>query len=72
MLYSGAVNSDDVCLEEPEAELPVTGEGNSAEEQETARHDAPKKPGKPNFWENLSNRVSRIFSTPDEDDSDLI
>lgn len=73
VLYSGANDSDAECLTMPGArDLPVTGEGNEpetgADEPDSPR---PRKEGS-KFWKNVSKRVSEIFKSPDEDDSDLL
>lgn len=72
ILYSGASDSEDECLEIPGTqELPVTGVGNEPE-PETA-DDTPGKPKKKNkIWEKFHKSIADIFSNPDEDDSDLI
>lgn len=75
ILYAGASESDAECLEIPGAhELPVTGEGNEPEEErerEEERHRQPKKKGS-SRWGAFSKRISELFKTPDEDDSDLM
>lgn len=77
VLYSGASGSTDECLEQPGAnELPVTGEGNEEEntEEENRRLNArrERENARSKFWQKVQERVSNIFRTPGEDDSDLL
>ncbi len=75
ILYSGATASaDDECLEMPGAnELPVTGEGNEDDPEETPRERVEPSGGRRNrLWQKFHDRVANIFKTPGEDDSDLI
>lgn len=76
VLYSGAVESEGACLEEPEPEqVPITGEGNE-EGAETATGTNGTKGGNKGtnggIWEKLSNKIAGMFSAPKEDDSDLL
>lgn len=76
VLYSGASESEDECLEMPGSQqLPITGEGNAEEEEyreeeETERRRKPKNQN--SIWGKMQKRISEIFSNPDEDDSDLL
>lgn len=73
ILYSGASSSDVVCLEEPQGEsLPVTGEGYEEEQEEQESERRHKKKEGPNLFGKWKNNIARLFSAPDEDDSDLI
>lgn len=74
ILYSGASESEEECLELPGAEeLPVTGTGNPKEGEESEEKPQRKKPG---VWGKMargfSNKVSQLFSNPGDDDSDLL
>ncbi len=73
VLYSGASESDAECLAMPGAQdLPVTGEGNEPEfTNEEIEERKTRKEG-PRFWDKISRRVSEIFKSPEEDDSDLL
>lgn len=72
VLYTGASESDEECLEMPGAnELPVTGEGNE-EETVGASDDAQPRKRDNSFWDKLRTKVSDMFTNPEEDDSDLI
>ncbi len=72
VLYSGANQTDDECLEMPGAqELPVTGEGNSDETRTDTPHK-PQKPRKDGFMKKWGTRISELFGGPADDDSDLI
>lgn len=76
ILYAGASESDAECLEIPGAhELPVTGEGNEPEDEEKELHKDKDKEAKKkgsSRWGILSKRISELFKTPEEDDSDLM
>lgn len=75
VLYCGAVDSDDECLEMPGLnELPATGESNVYEDDEPDDDgkyvENHKKVNK--FWDRFQKKVSNLFSGSDEDDSDLL
>ncbi len=76
VLYAGATHSTDECLEEPKPhELPATGTAAAETEprEDEPREPKPKRPGKFNtFFRNVGDRMSRLFTTPDEDNSDLL
>lgn len=73
VLYSGASVSDTVCLEEPQGEsLPVTGEGYEDPEAETETKKGPNRTHGPKIWEQWKSNIAKFFSTPGEDDSDLL
>lgn len=74
VLYSGASDSDDECLEIPKAEeLPVTGEGyeDTEEREEERRKERQHKEKGSKLWGKFSKRISDMFKS-DEDDSDLL
>ena len=73
ILYSGASESDDECLEIPgENELPVTGEGNP-DERGTDTEQKRKEHGQRNgIFGSIRNRVANFFAGSEDDDSDLI
>ena len=73
ILYSGASESDDECLEIPgENELPVTGEGNT-DERGTDTEQKRKEHGQRNgIFGSIRNRVANFFAGSEDDDSDLI
>ncbi len=74
VLYSGAMDTDTECLEQPGSEeLPVIGEGNEPIDYE-GQPEAQKKRKKKNngMWEKFQRRISGIFSSDGEDDSDLL
>lgn len=78
VLYSGGSESDIDCLDFPGAEdLPVTGEGNEPidpEEENTdgGRGKKRKKDKGPSMWDRLHRKISGMFSSEEEDDSDLL
>ncbi|MDE7402845.1 MAG: cell division protein FtsA [Muribaculaceae bacterium] len=74
VLYSGAADSEEECLETPGApELPANGQPNPVEEQAPAPEPRKTKTSVwSRFTKDLSRRVSDMFSGADEDDSDLI
>lgn len=73
ILYSGASESDDECLEIPgENELPVTGEGNAdarGTDTEQKRKEHVQRNG---IFGSIRNRVVNFFAGSEDDDSDLI
>lgn len=75
VLYSGATNSDAECLEVPRADdLPITGQSNEPEVDDTAAEpERPgRKPKKFGFMSKFKDNLSKMFSSPEEDDSDLL
>lgn len=73
VLYSGANETSDECLEMPGAqELPVTGEGNQPETPAAGSAQKPHKPRKEGFMKKMSARISELFGGPGDDDSDLL
>ncbi len=74
VLYCGASESDEECLEIPGAEeLPVMGEGyDETDEQKKEQQKKRKSSEKNKLWEKISHKISTIFTTPGEDDSDLL
>lgn len=73
VLYCGASEDDDECLEMPGAqELPRNPEDyeEDAEKPETHRNEQPSGVNK--FWDKFQRKVSNFFSGNDEDDSDLL
>lgn len=74
ILYTGAKNSDKVCLETPgRQELPITGEYDDEpiEEEITQKQKEPQQNPGNGLFNKIASRISNIFSNP-EDDSDLI
>lgn len=76
VLYSGASESEATCLELPQkSELPRTGEGNPEEDPDQEDNNMPLRERRDkgsNIWDKFSNKISKIFSSPAEDDSDLL
>jgi len=75
VLYSGASDSDEECLEIPGAEeLPVTGEGHDeSDDWEKEERRKKRKDGeRSKLWNKFSKRISEMFRSPGEDDSDLL
>lgn len=74
VLYAGASLSDRESLTMPRAnDLPVSGEGNEPDDfEDFSTDERPKKSGKPGFFSGFTSRIASIFSSPDEDDSDLL
>lgn len=69
ILYAGAVESQDECLElRKNDELPVTGPENPREIPEAPA--APKR-SNPKFWNKLGDKIASMFGG-NEDDSDLL
>ncbi len=74
VLYSGAMESDIECVEDPKAEeLPVTGTAPEEEEEkeEKLKVRKPKKEKKRGWLNSFSEKIAGIFVGPDMDDSDL-
>ena len=71
LLYIGATNSTDSCLEIlPQDELPATGVANAPQPEPVKKPKArPKKRG---WLSNITGRLSDMFAGDSEDDSDLI
>lgn len=74
VMYAGATLSDRECLETPATEtVPKLGKGKGIPAQEPepapAREEAPKRRG---IFGNFKTRISEIFKSPADDDSDLI
>ena len=72
LLYIGATNSTDSCLEIlPQDELPATGVANASQPAEEPK---PKiKPKKRSGWlSSISGRLADMFAGDSEDDSDLM
>lgn len=76
VLYSGASESEATCLELPQkSELPRTGNGNPEEDPDQEDNNMPLRERRDkgsNIWDKFSNKISKIFSSPAEDDSDLL
>lgn len=74
ILYAGGSSSDADCLSEPGApELPVTGEGNEDEiPEELHTQTTSRRKNANNIFSRLSTRISEIFKSPEEDNSDLL
>ena len=75
VLYSGASESEEECLDNPGAEdLPITGVGNDPEEEyvDDSPRERQERPRNNGIWGKFQKRISEIFSNPEEDDSDLI
>ena len=71
LLYIGATNSTDSCLEIlPQDELPATGVANAPQPEPVKK---PKARHKKRGWlSNITGRLSDMFAGDSEDDSDLI
>lgn len=77
VLYSGSIDTDEECLEIPGAEeLPITGEGYEEPDNENGDVEGTHKKGKgrekSRIWNKFSQKISEMFSSPSEDDSDLL
>lgn len=71
--YSGATLTDANCLEIPEREeMPELGNElpDNGEEEPPRREKKPRKSG--GFWNNITDRLTQVFSAPPEDNSDLL
>lgn len=75
--YAGATLGDGICLEAPEKEeLPATGTANEEEAEDNRGNDRRPKPEpktrkSSRFFQALSDRVSKMFGS-EEDESDLL
>ena len=73
VLYAGAMNTEANCLEIPNQDaLPITGEANQEEagkERGGSEENGPRKEG---LFSKLGQKIAGLFSSPEEDDSDLI
>lgn len=73
VLYAGATLSDKESLFIPEKPpMPVNGVLQFEEEEETPKTPDPEKTKKGGFFEKVGKRIGSLFSSPDEDDSDLL
>ncbi|MCM1369172.1 MAG: cell division protein FtsA [Candidatus Amulumruptor caecigallinarius] len=73
VLYCGASQSDDECLEMPGSEeLPATGVGNTPEEEEAEKKIGESPSGRSGLLKALGTRIAEMFKGGDVDDSDLI
>lgn len=73
VLYAGASVSDAVCLEEPQGEsLPATGEGYDDEQEQQDSHQSKKEKEGSKLLNKWRTNIAKFFSTPEEDDSDLL
>lgn len=78
VMYTGAINSSEPCLETPaREELPHTGIANPDDEERGGRRQKPERPSKGpskigSFWGKIGSGLSSMFGSSDEDDSDLI
>lgn len=76
VLYSGASDSETECLEMPGTnELPITGEGNEPDtgDYDGGQSERPERKKKKNgVWNTFQKRISEMFSSAEEDDSDLL
>lgn len=72
VLYTGAMSGDVDCLKEPrQEELPVTGTGNPEElPEETPRERAERREKKNRIFSKLKDRISGMFRSDFDDDSD--
>lgn len=73
VLYAGATHSKHQCLEEPtREELPVVDDNHLPPPPDDIDNEPEERPKKENSWmRSIRNRISNIFSSPD-DDSDIL
>lgn len=76
VMYVGATMANSECLVTPQhQELPITGsmpESGDEPDEEDIRVKKPKQPSKRNkFLSRMSDSISRIFSNPEDDSSEL-
>lgn len=71
VLYAGATQSSESCLSMPKTEeLPVNGD--DYPEPEIEEKPKPKGPSKPSIFNKWRDKLSNMFSGPEDDDSDLL